>query len=193
MNPTCMVTSTSLYRLNHVHAYNFIYRTLYAIVSITFLTPLSFKATRPIHTKKSFSVLSTLQFTPFSVSQPAYCSLFSAATLSQLCLTQLHITPFSALGEAPFSMRNLTRLECPPSAARWRGVDSPTRFFPLMTTPRLCRINSRTTSTEPCLAAMWAHVLPSYGGGETKGRKRRMMRKIRSMIRSRRRTDTKYI
>lgn len=84
------------------------------------------------------------------------------------------LTPFSALGEAPFSIKNLTSLACPPSAARWSGVESPTRFLPLMTTPRLWRISSRNTSTEPLRAAMWAHVFPSCGwvgrGGGKGGR-----------------------
>lgn len=71
-------------------------------------------------------------------------------------------TLFSSCGNAPASRSILTTSACPPSAARCRGVDSLVLFRDAVTMDRSNFINCWSTSTDPCIAAIWAQVLPSY-------------------------------
>ena len=50
---------------------------------------------------------------------------------------------------------------CPPSAARWSGVESLVRLRHVVTTWRSNFISCSRTATDPCWAAMCAHVFPS--------------------------------
>lgn len=72
-------------------------------------------------------------------------------------------TLFSSEHDAPALTKTLTTWAWPPSAANWSGVASVIRFLAEITPFLSNFINSTITVTDPCIAAMWAQVFPSYG------------------------------